>query len=501
MTVTFISTPMNAFRQLAITLALGVLLLSGCASVPDEPVSYDVVYTPEQLRDDLKFIDQSLRTIHPNLFSRQTEEDYLNTYAATFGALSSPSNRREYFNSIAPLLASFQDTHIQLQLPVEEFRKFSAQQGLFPLKVLISEGSFIVIADEQDLPTIPVGAEILTINDVSVADLMPQLSQLVPSETETGRLRLIQVHLSKLLWAVFPEANTYTITYRWRDRVFTEPLSPELSVPVAEVLEPETSPEIISNYGSRSINDSTTLLWLNDFNEDSAVFEEYLENLFSKLREDNKSHLILDLRYNQGGLTDNLKLLLSYLSPRPINWAERARLRVSSDFKKQHAQLIDSTKSDKYTAYLGWLPMEYLNLWQWELLFSTEGDVLETDIDPVVENNEMYFQGDVVVLSNGYCFSACAALLSNLQNHNLATIMGESPGSYIGRQFGYPIQIKLPNTGLMLSLPAMEIILHEDVGLTKNLEPDHEVSRTQQDVINDRDVVLNSALDLIGMKE
>ena len=79
--------------------------------------------------------------------------------------------------------------------------------------------------------------------------------------------------------------------------------------------------------------------------------------------------------------------------------------------------------------------------------------------------------------------------------------MGESPGSYIGRQFGYPIQIKLPNTGLMLSLPAMEIILHEDVGLTKNLEPDHEVSRTQQDVINDRDIVLNSALDLIGMKE
>lgn len=499
MTRLLTSTHLKTSPKLVIVLALLGLFLTGCATVPSEERRYDVVYSPTQLKEDLAFIDEKLRTIHPNLFSRQSEASYSEAYDETYKTLIGPSNRRQYFTNIAPLLASFQDTHIQLQLPVEEFTEFSTQQGLFPLKVLITEGKFVVIADEQDLPTIPVGAEIKSINGVSIEELLPQLGQLVPSETETGRVRLIQVHLAKLLWAVFPNQNQYEVTYAWRNREFVEQLVPELNF--EQVIEPPTTAPLISSYGTRTIDSKTSLLWLNDFNESYGTFNEFLEGYFTQLREQNKTRLILDLRYNQGGLTDNLKLLLSYLSPRPINWAERARLKVSDEFKKQHRALVGSTKSDKYTAYLGWLPMEYLNLWQWELLFSSDGDVLETNIDPLIENQEMFFQGDIVVLSNGYCFSACAALLSNLQSHELATILGESPGSYIGTQYGYPIQVRLPNTGLMLSLPAMEIILHEDVGSTKDLEPNYVVVRTQDDVIKNQDIVLKKALEYIREKQ
>ena len=488
----------QCFSKLVVTVALLGMFFSGCASVPTENRRYDVVYSPTQLKEDLAFIDEKLRTIHPNLFSRQSEASYSAAYDATYKTLIGPSNRRQYFTNIAPLLASFQDTHIQLQLPVEEFTEFSNEQGLFPLKVLITEGKFIVIADEQDLPTIPVGAEIKAINGVSTGELLPLLGQLVPSETETGQIRLIQVHLAKLLWSVFPEQNQYQVTYAWRAREFVEQLVPELSY--EQVPELPIEP-ISSSYGTRTIDAKTSLLWLNDFNESYGTFDEFLESYFLQLRDKKKTNLILDLRYNQGGLTDNLKLLLSYLSPRPINWAERARLKISEEFKKQHRDLVGVTKSDKYTAYLGWLPMEYLNLWQWELLFSSEGDVLETNIDPLIENQDTYFQGNIVVLSNGYCFSACAALLSNLQSHDLATILGESPGSYIGTQYGYPIQVRLPNTGLLLSLPAMEIILHEDVGSTKNLEPNYTVARTQDDVIKNRDIVLTKALEFIRQKQ
>lgn len=483
----------------AVLVILLGLFLTGCATTPSENRRYDVVYSPNQLKDDLAFIDDKLRSIHPNLFSRQTEARYNSSYDKTYKAINTPSNRREYFTNISPLLASFQDTHIQLQLPVEEFTRFSTEQGLFPLKVLITQGKLIVIADEQDLPTIPVGAEITKINGVSTDQLLPLLGQLVPSETETGRVRLIQVHLPKLLWASFPDQNQYEVTYQWRDREFVELLMPDLNM--EDAVEPPRSMPLRSSYGTRTIDAKTSLLWLNDFNESYSDFSDFLQNYFTELRTENKTNLILDLRYNQGGLTDNLKLLLSYLSPRPINWAERARLRVSSEFKDQHSDLVSSTKSDKYTAYLGWLPMEYLNLWQWELLLSSEGDLLETDINPLVENQDMYFKGNIVVLSNGYCFSACAALLSNLQSHDLAIILGESPGSYIGTQYGYPIQVRLPNTGLKLSLPAMEIILHEDVGSTKKLEPNVAIARTKMDVIKNQDIVLKKALEIIREKQ
>jgi hypothetical protein len=397
------------------------------------------------------------------------------------------------------LLASFQDSHIQLQLPTSEFIRFASEQGAFPLKVLLSDNQVIVLADEQSLPTIPVGAEIRRINNVPVEELIPLLGRMVPAETETGRQRLVQVHMPELLWAFFPESDSYDIDYYWRGNILRETLEPRLlNEPVTVAA---ATPEITSHYGDIAIDSNTTMLWLNDFNEQSDRFRDYLEELFVELRESNKKNLVLDLRYNKGGITDNLKQLLSYLTPRSIKWADSASLKISDAFKRQHSQLVDTTKSQKYTAYFGWLPMEYLTLWQWELLFSSEGDLLETSIETVVESQENYFTGDVIVLSNGYCFSACAALVSNLKSHKLATIIGEEPGSYIGSQFGYPVDVKLPNTGLILTVPAMEVVLHKDVGIREDLSPDHRVTRRKMDVRMGYDVVLLAALELIKLRE
>lgn len=484
------------FRVFAL---LSILVIAtGCATLPEQEKNYDAVYSPQQLRDDLKFIDEQLRSIHPNLFYRQSNSEYQKRFQQTYDNLSWPRNRRRFYTTIMPLVASFQDTHIQLQLPKSEFLNFATQQGPFPLKVLITDNEMIVLSDEQELPTIPVGAIITEINNFKVADLLPLLEKMVPAETETGRIRLVQVHLPELLWAFFPDQDRYTITYEWRGKSHSESLHPLLHRIDPESFGPYAP---TSHYGAIPIDDKTSILWLNDFNENYDDFENFINSFFTKLRADGKQNLILDLRYNRGGVTDNLKLLLSYLSDRPVNWAHYATLKVSSAFKDQHSQLVDDTKSEKYTSYLGWLPMEYLNLWQWELLFSSEGDVLETSLDPVVKNLPNYFKGNIIVLSNGYCFSACAALVSNLKNHGLATVIGESPGSYVGRQFGYPVEVKLPNTGLILSVPAMEFVLHHNVGNHRYLKPDHKVTRRKMDVMMGYDVVFQAALELIKLRE
>jgi len=477
-----------------------LLWMVACVAIPEQRTARDqVVFSPQQLRDDLKFIDTQLLSIHPEPFARLAITEYRKQYQSTYQNLSWPRNRQRYYEALLPLISKFQDTHIQLNFPDTEYNNFIKTKGEFPLTVLNTDNTLVVLSDNQGLPTVPVGAEIRTINKIPSSKLLAAMGQMVPAETESGRNRLVQVQFPRLLWSYFSGAIDYEIEFLWRGKVIKQKLT---NAQLTELqLNSIQQRRQGSHYGVITVDNDTTMLWMNDFNERYDVFEEFLEQLFSDLRIQGKKNLILDLRYNEGGITDNLALLLSYLAPKSLNWADKASLKISAAFKRQHEQLIGHTKDEKYSRYLGWLPMEYLNFWQWEILFAENGEQFQTEIAPVLNKEERYFQGEVIVLSNGYCFSACAALVATLSKNDLATIIGEPPGSYVDTQYGYPVKIRLPNTGLVLTMPSMKFVLNKDADLKQVLEPDHSVKRRKMDVLMGRDIVFQAALELIRLRQ
>ena len=128
------------------------------------------------------------------------------------------------------------------------------------------------------------------------------------------------------------------------------------------------------------------------------------------------------------------------------------------------------------------------------MLFSADGDYLETDIGLVSSEKENTFQGQLIVLSNGYCYSACASLVSTLENNQLATIVGEAPGSLTTTQYGYPIEVELPNTGIKVVIPAMKFTL-KDEG-REIIAPENQLERSLKEVILRQDPVLDYAIGL-----
>lgn len=473
------------------------LFVVACVALPEQKTPLEeIIFSPEQMRQDLMFIDQQLRKIHPNPFSRNDLTAYRKGYFDTYNNLSWPRNRHRFYRAILPFVSNFQDTHIQLQLPSEEYQRYSESYGLFPLKVLLVDKQMVVLEDLQELPTVPVGAEIREINTIPVPELVAALQSFISAENESGKTRLIQVHLPELLWSYFPGKTRYTVKFYWRGKLITETLeaTPKSLTPVGDK-------RVKSHYGDISVDANTSVLWLNDFNEDSDRFEDYLDDFFSRLRKEQKTHLILDLRYNEGGVTDNIRQLLTYLTPEPIRWAEEARLKVSKAFKNQNNRLVGDTKDEKYTPYLGWLPLEYLNLWQWEILFASEGDILTTEIDVIESEQENFFTGEIIILSNGYCFSACAAMVASLQKANIATVIGESPGGFVDKQYGYQVQVKLPNTGLLLSIPSVEFILAKDAAHKEVITPHYPVTRRRIDVLSATDIVFQAALEYIKLQK
>ena len=166
------------------------------------------------------------------------------------------------------------------------------------------------------------------------------------------------------------------------------------------------------------------------------------------------------------------------------------------DGRVEHSVLLENAKHEKYGNYLDWLPVEYLNLLQWEILFASDGEWLDADIKPVVSDKEEVFKGKVFVLSNGYCLSACASLTAILQDNDLATIIGEAPGNLTNVQYGYPVSVELPNTELQLIIPAMKFVLDGDKNNLYKRRPDYPIERQKKDVISGKDPIFNLALEL-----
>lgn len=483
-------------RRYQLTIAcLLLILLSSCASLLESDISKiksEKIYTPAQLRADLNFFNTILREVHPEPFARLERHEYEENFDQLFIQTSWPQRRRDFFRNLAPLVSSISDIHTRVLYPFEEQQDFLEQEGQFPLAVLYSTEGIIVVADQQAIPLIPVGAKLVSINNIDIDTILDKFKSYVPAETMTGHRRMIQMEFASLLWSVYQLEGDYDVEFIWQNQRHLR----RIKGTKTKTIEQDNSQ--VSHYGLMSIDTNTSVLWLNDFNEEYDKFEEFLDQQFKELVEQNKSNLILDLRYNQGGITDNLALLLSYLTSKPINWATNATLKLSEPFRHQHGLMLNNAKNQKYGNYLDWLPVEYLNFWQWEILFSDDGELLETNIKSVVSEKEHYFSGNIVVLSNGYCFSACASLVATLEKNKLATVIGESPGSLTNVQYGYPIEIELPNTGLIVIIPAMKFILEDSKTLPDNaLVPEYEVERLRIDVLLGRDPVLEFALELL----
>ncbi len=473
-------------------LASGILILSACTTIPltKNRIEEEPIFNPGQLREDLRFLDKSLKEIHPEPFSRLDRSTYQQIYQQLHQNLIWPLRRQDFYRKMAPLISRFSDTHTRLLYPQQEYQQFVSRYGKFPLSLLYSNDGLFVVADGQDKIKIPIGAQVIAINDVSIESILENFKSYIPAETDSGQRRMIQMEFPRLLWSLYDVNDHYEIDYFWHNRVFRK------TVRAIKTRDGRRHQPIASHYGSIAINKQTRLLWLNDFNEKYDNLELFLDKQFRQITEQEISTVILDLRYNKGGITDNLALLLSYLTKDEVSWANKGTVKLSEPFRKHHYRQLTNTKNEKYGQYLDWLPVEYLNLLQWEILFSSDGEWLEADIDNIEPNEEIGFMGDLYVLSNGYCFSACASLVATLQDNGRATIIGESPGSQTHVQYGYPIEVELPNTGLKLVIPAMKFELSDSISKQKVITPDHQLERSVFDIILGQDTVLDFALNL-----
>ena len=467
------------------------------------------------LKLDLEQLVSKIIEIHPEPFEVISEASFRNKVSVIKQSLRYPITRSEFYLRVAPLITELRDIHTQIRLPKNLFNETSIDKQstdsknpkLFPLAVLYEQSGLYVATDLSHSPTIPIGAKLTEINNAPVDFLLSVMERLTVYETQAGLRRKIQIDFPWLLAVMGYANNEYEITFQWNNEIYSRriagiiPLNKEMDESKNKSKKDRQTEVMQSFYGFSQLSQQTALLWFNDFNEHPKEFKKFLRQHFREFAGNGLANLIIDLRYNEGGLSKNVRTFLSYLTSKPIHWNQIGEIKISKPLRSLHRKKTRQRRKSKYKWGLQWLPLEWTDYLQYEISWSGIGEKVQVEFEPI-EPSGVLAPPNIIVLTNGYCFSACSAFVATVNKENIALTMGEIPGNFARVQYGYPIETELEHSQLELTIPTMKLLFGQDwrdrkrtlQSLDSLIAPQIELTRSIQQIEDRVDSLLNRAM-------
>ena len=221
-----------------------------------------------------------------------------------------------------------------------------------------------------------------------------------------------------------------------------------------------------------------------DVKKGKQRFKKYIRSCFSELKEKNIEHLVLDLRYNTGGTDANAAYLSKYFFDKPYRYWDRIEVTeaVAKEIKGIYRLFFKK-------------PVLKDSMWLWQRSWVTK----EFNFCRQQKPARNHFTGKTYVLINGFCMSACTELTGVLSYNKKAIFIGEETGGcHQGDNSGM-----MPETGTLggftMTVPLMKYVTAVDPALNvgKGTLPDHVVLPSVQDLVNNKDVVMEYVMQLI----
>lgn len=126
---------------------------------------------------------------------------------------------------------------------------------------------------------------------------------------------------------------------------------------------------------------------------------------------------------------------------------------------------------------------------------------IQSDNDSIQPSAESRYQNKVVVLTNGVTYSAAESFAEMMKQVKNVTVIGDTTGGgsagYYGINFPASGDLKLAN-GILVHVGTMDIRKYDDLPFENiGICPDLLVEQSEKDIDNDRDLQLETALELL----
>ena len=381
----------------------------------------------EQMIQDIEILFSTINAVHPDMYAVYPKEQLDKDIERVKSKLEPSGNIFYFYKQVAPLVASLGDGHTSVY-PLLNFLYPDLWEivniQLFPFSVKITYPDKVISVQNdhtQTQNTIPIGAQITSINNRQANDIVQEMMNYVSGEKDFYRVDRLKELFSPLIYILYGD-SIFDIEYVINQEKYSIQVKGVSYLEISEISEKEMldNPYIFSILPDKNIG----IIEFNSF-IDIDRFKLFLNSTFQVLQKENIENLIIDLRKNDGGDSSLGDELFQYISLVPFSQYGKTIVKYSDIQRKR-----------------------YKNRGEISIPKNRNGiKIYENKKLTRLKRNKLRYNGNVYLLTSHSTFSSAASFSWAFKYFKMGTIVGEETG---GMALGFIDMIpqKLPNSGL-----------------------------------------------------
>ena len=431
-----------------------------------------------EIIEDLETLRISLEEAHYNLYAYVTEKSFNENFEKVKSSITKDSlSLLETTSLFQTVISKANNGHTEISFPIPSYFNYADHGGtLFPLDVAFENGKALIRQNLSNNPNIEIGAEVISINNLTINELLEDIFPLISAERRYFKLAKLELFsFSRYYWQAWGEQKTIEVKIRTGEETETYQLEPI-------AVDDFNSRRNELNFANRTLSylNNSAYLMPGNFGGDLEEFQRFIDSSFAEINKRELPNLIIDLRNNLGGDNSFSDYLVSYLADQPFHWY--------SDFSLKTSAILKSHVREKYD----------INEPFWKSVMRNEdGKIYPYEFDEYQpQPKEKRYTGQVYVLVNRQSHSMSAVVAAQFQDYQLATIVGEETGDFpslYASQYSY----KLPNTAIEVKLSKGHIVRVNGSIKPEGVIPDIYI---KDHLLDDNDEILDGLLQLIENK-
>ena len=437
------------------------------------------------LQEDLAILKKTLEEAHPGLYWYSTPSGIDSLFETAKKLIRDDMIQLDFFKILLPVIAGINCSHTSLRLPRNENNSVALPfTKLLPVELYIVNGKGYIRRKFSGNGF--ESAEVLSINGVSLPGILGKLMSGIPADGYNQSYKYQALNRGVMVEAYalhFGDTAVYTMEIK--------DSSGSLRTIRLDAASPEeiraTIPPPLPVF-SVQYKDNVGIVAINSFQLNTAAFTDSVSTIFRELQAKKIRQLIIDLRQNGGGNNENVSTLFSFIARSSFRHLRQAEMLGKP--LTYSSSISNATGIDRYSR-------THRNGDRWLVNDSYSGTRLSNPRD------SFHFAGDVVLLTSGSTVSAASEFVAVFHDQQRGKIVGEETGGcYYGSTGGNYLQLRLPNSGLEITIPTIRIFTAVKEDYVKQPKghgtlPDYTITPTVEDIMAGKDVQLEKAMELL----
>lgn len=444
----------------------------------------------DSLRKDFLILRDLLENKYPSLYRFSSKAEINHLLDSCYHSLNGGTTDFEFYKVVKQVFSAIKDGHLYCDPPPQIRKYLDTKAKFFPLKLkFINDKAFVLKSADR---TVPLKAEILSINEKSIDEVSSQLFRFIVSDGDirSKKFNILDNFFYLYYYMAYGENEKFEIKFKNAEGKTQHAVISASLMDKMDIDSKKNTSDTLLNLNFTSGN--TAIMRINTFDrtaltENGENFESFLAAAFKKIQRNGTNKLIIDLRGNTGGRDTYGALLYSYLTDRSFRYYRKLQAatkdlaynqlqKSNSSFDNLSRDMLEQVGEKKF--YLREEAHPNLRVWK---------------------PNRLNYKGKVWFLIDGLSFSTTAEFCAIARENNRGKFIGEETGGGMaGNTSGNIVEQTLPSTGVTayLGMIQYEMNINKVGNLNRGIIPDYQVKLDGLDINSDKDPYLNFALKL-----